>query len=1297
MFFDSFEFHHSLQRLDDLEDILWSRVASDTNSGGWHAFRFCVEQWSTRKRRPEPDGRIRHFHLREAFSVERSKPLPQNFVIPSNYSVPNKTFDKYFIEKISTSNGVSVLWGAPGCGKSTFLSHCVNEIDQDLAVCIRHHYFLSLDDRSEGRFHYHAIRQSFEHQILDALPGFSVNQQGLGELLEKAARQLRGEGRRLVVIIDGLDHVWREHRDREDMEALFDALLPVPENLELVVGTQKIANEFLPTKLLTTIPVEEWTELPLMSLDAVYRWLAFQDSAGRLELEILGRGVREEAFRDVADAFHKVSHGLPLHLIYSFENILLVGKPISESSVSSLPECPDGDIRNYYSSLWERLKPKAKVVLHVLAGLQFGPPPFAMYDCFGRNDETLEAFSEINHLLDRRETEVRPFHGSLFAFLREERTHTETFATHAGDVLAWLETNAPKYWRWAWLWITSAQLGDVSALLAMPTREWAIQSLINGFPIEQISTILDQAETAAFEAFDLPRFHALRSLSTRVRNGPKYQTHEWPLFQEVAVTLTSDPYAQALLRSKLHQLPIDLLPFVVRNSHSSLQKHTLEEAIADINQRMSSSNTAYPTGIEQDHDAAHAIVAVAAHGGSDHRDRIEQFAKRDQDGNSLIASYARASMIAGNFENVLEVGKRWSGPLLDRDVLAALCMEGLTPNSTLGLQALSHPAIRSLALLTGGACSESVAEHDLSPLFAQREHHEPDLVYDLADALYDAFFNTLVASLSGDQSQYRVNIPTNVETTWLATAVRALENIPRVIAKEWMTSGHWPCLADLYKSFHLPPDTSERYKGSQQFIGVQIAIRTIAVDLCTIAIALNPGHLITANDMTSVEASPYWSYEAWLEIFTSRRLNLHEPRAALIVVQRIGHAFDETISEFCERSNTAIKLALFACDHELSAIARKELKRAIGCLLGYGFRKDPYALEILDSLEFLLVSGDPEAKQILLSLAGEFECICDYTDGDETDYFRKSYYGLLAEYFPHRVASCYANLIRNEEWSYCEALAKAVARTKWVDTIPGQALLNTYISPSEIRALEKSTSPQIMRTLNAVRNKTGRIVSLSDQDAREAEEHNRSGTPTPCPDNMSAPDPDPKAYPPGQFVEFMNAVRKIQDYGRADGLAGKWLQLWDRDGQAQEALADLEELCSTSGSALGWRGTLDDAFSVALRSQGRSRAFPWIVRAHVDGAGWSRWMGGEKEVRRRLRMVASHYPNRWKEFITETSRPEFAGDAGRNGLVIGLSRLVFFLMQVGEPELARSYTLQMVDTFRQELSEQPIELPDWAR
>ena len=79
------------------------------------------------------------------------------------------------------------------------------------------------------------------------------------------------------------------------------------------------------------------------------------------------------------------------------------------------------------------------------------------------------------------------------------------------------------------------------------------------------------------------------------------------------------------------------------------------------------------------------------------------------------------------------------GPQLDRDVLAALCLEGLAPSAIPKLKALTHPAIRCLALLKGDAAKRSRTKRDLSRLFVGGNGPDAMFVQDTREIVYEAF------------------------------------------------------------------------------------------------------------------------------------------------------------------------------------------------------------------------------------------------------------------------------------------------------------------------------------------------------------------------------------------------------------------------------------------------------------------------------------------------------------------------------------------------------------------------------
>ena len=162
-FFSRFLFSHSEPLIDQLENQLRdSIVPTDTDSGGWLLLCTQVFKWATRKLEPEPDGKIRHQHLVSIITKKRAQPISQDFRIPDVYCQPGTEFHEAFLRRVEASkNAVSVLWGTPGRGKSTYLSFFVGELRRREIPSVRHHYFLSLDDTSGNRLSF------FRNYILD--------------------------------------------------------------------------------------------------------------------------------------------------------------------------------------------------------------------------------------------------------------------------------------------------------------------------------------------------------------------------------------------------------------------------------------------------------------------------------------------------------------------------------------------------------------------------------------------------------------------------------------------------------------------------------------------------------------------------------------------------------------------------------------------------------------------------------------------------------------------------------------------------------------------------------------------------------------------------------------------------------------------------------------------------------------------------------------------------------------------------------------------------------------------------
>ena len=767
-------------------------------------------------------------------------------------------------------------------------------------------------------------------------------------------------------------------------------------------------------------------------------------------------------------------------------------------------------------------------MMHVLSGLEFGLPRFAFEQCFDLTGANIASLDDIGHLLDYRETEVRPFHGSLFAFARELPDHVSVFAQHAIRVLKWLENDSPAYWRWAWLWITKAQLGDTSDLISGPSREWAIDALTRGYPTDQLIAILDRAEQAALVLFDLPRLLYLRSLKTRAVNGPDFQTQDWPLFQEGALSLTDDPDIPLLLSDALHRVRTQVIPFVIRVSDASVQPALIREALAELARRRARIVSSAESEPDELDAVWMSVVALFAIRSTDESQQVENIANRTRVTEALLDAYVRESLVAGHTQNVFSAGRRWTSPKIDRDVLAALCVEGLAPSALAGLKASNHPAVCVLACLKGERPPILGPPSDLAPLFAPDEVYEPRS-HQIHHSLYHMFFSGLTSALSGGRATGWAKIPIGSHDSWLGRAARALERIADDVAIRWRVSHDLPSLLEFYSAFELePPRSAASGRTDSASVGVGIALRDIAIDLCTIAYGLDANSLIQPEHVTDLPKLPFWSDDPWLETFVERRLRLHSQSAAQVLVERGGRSLDHEISEFTDRATKTAQLALFAANHDLTSDANALLRRAFGCILGYGWRKDLFALQVLESLEMLIQSGDTDASTILLGLAGEFVAIPEYTDRDETPVILEDYYESIPKYFPERTPDCYAHLLSTQEWHYAERLALSFATTTHVEPRTAQLLMETCLSPSESLALQRGPNCESPTTVDALRTvavRTGRAITSEPPTVADRDDVVDGAT-----NAQGDSKPNPSNHPPGCFAAYLKATTARSEY-----------------------------------------------------------------------------------------------------------------------------------------------------------------------
>ncbi len=285
-FFEAFRFEPENPGLEELEDSCRRRF--DRLGGtdqGWASLKEAVGVWVCRRDEPRRGGRIYLPDIHHAAGWHGLRSLPQGFDVPDVYIAPPEDFRTRLEDEILRGNlGCTVITGAPGSGKSTFASDLYRSLRDAGVPLIRHHYYLpapgdvSLYQRADSRLAAESLMHDLQSDYPASLGDLAARNpvpspDALREWLVASGRHFEGAGERLVVVLDGLDHVWTERRSSEELGSLLGPLLPPPPGVHLLLVTQPVGEERLPHKLLSAAPWETWFELPRLDELSTERWL----------------------------------------------------------------------------------------------------------------------------------------------------------------------------------------------------------------------------------------------------------------------------------------------------------------------------------------------------------------------------------------------------------------------------------------------------------------------------------------------------------------------------------------------------------------------------------------------------------------------------------------------------------------------------------------------------------------------------------------------------------------------------------------------------------------------------------------------------------------------------------------------------------------------------------------------------------------------------------------------------------------------------------------------------------------
>ena len=1301
-FLNKFRFVHSQPTLENLEWDLKSKLVPDyTDDGGWFSLLHVVRNWALFKNKPPPDGNITHEVIQSVLSIRRPKPLSQEFDVPEGYQPPDDAFDHDFINKLK-SPGLFVLWGTPGRGKSTYLSDLAHRLREDSVTVIRHHYFLSFNDISGDRVSFVDIASSLFDQMrtycAEAIAGYSSRADDLKLCLEKCSKwNKENEGKPFVVIIDGLDHVWRERGSSgaDQMNHLFSALLPLPDNMTLVLGTQKVSDDQLPHRLLNHSDREQdWIELPPMSVATIRLWIEYQAKDGRLIAPDWARSEEQQSrwLAEISDAFQTISGGHPLHLIYSIENLVRLRRAIRADDILELPACPDGDIRKYYDTLWRTLPVASKEILHLFAASGLNWHPSGMLQCLGETPEYLDAWNKIEHMLEIRRTEAPPFHGSILVYAQERNDHQSASLRLLPKAVNWLEHTAPDYWRWAWLWLIKAKAGEPEHLLSGPSRKWMIESLCKGYPIDQIHQIIVGSEGAALDAETYPRLVELRALEIRLLNGFDYQVDRHADFLECTLALSENISLVDIWFDKLYDLDSEELVLISRIAASKSEADVLKNALKLANGQLEyesefgkhNGNELLGLG-----ETIAQIGAMAAPGAN----RIFKFVKKWQRGKSRIfTAYTNELCKLDQIESLFEI---WENPNFPKEysrVLARTCVH-VACKHNISLE--QRPEAENILcfplgsvwhyLATGKSFSKLTTKLPPPPSEGNVFRAEESVLH-----IWNYFFADVANILFAKGDFELISYPKTENTSdWLVQAQDWLQTQARRIADR-IKSGQTVDITTIFKgSSSLPPlHKNANFDLRTAYNRFYREVLSIAVELHMLAMSQGQAESVSREQLEAICIAPFWNYWNCLNEFKDRNEYLLSHEAALFLIVSIRQEIEGELSEMNERGDNYLDLAQFAVKHKLGVQAHELLKKAAECITGYGHRKDTAIFDVLEAVEACAESNVGDIRSWLTKLTPAIDAILGYTDGKETSHSQNELVEIIGRRAPDWLPPLYKKQVEAEEWYEADNTLTEVVKHIDLANPEAQALIKTLEHPQPLHALHdraKAGNSEASKLLNERKRILGIPIPTSEKeksistkkDAQKAKDNTI---------HINLAD-----FPPSDLNKFIKEKRG--DYEESRASLQEWFDYWVRQGQGVEVIRNFEDTVETDRPHEA-DYLLDHVFEAVLKLQGKKAAYPWVVRAHGRLSGWTRYLSGHKSCLDRLRRVADIYPDRWQEYVRDVSEPRWKSSS-EGSVVIGRDLFVHLLLFVGENQLAVEVTEVMINTFLSELADQPIGRAPW--
>lgn len=1218
--------------------------------------------------------------IKDWCEFDNPRPLNENFEVPSDFQLfKNATHENIFQDLQKSDGGTKIIFGKPGVGKSVYLSQLSRNIKHKEIVVIKHHYHINPSDSSSverlnSKRVIEAIKAQFKRLDCKEYLGELANQDSQGidlrEFISSVAKRLFKNSKDFVIIIDGLDHVVRE-RDVDELKDFLDEVFYPQKGLWIVFGMQpQVKNESILQPIFSKCSEEDWVEIKGLSKVAVSNLI-------KRNITDLNLPDSQEIFDDLVDKIYKSTQGNALHLRYTLTQLKnrLGNNLVTEYECRDL--IPYGDnIEKYYESLWHTLEEGIQAFLLTFISVDFQFTRQQFIECISSFDNSSTAisqyFKKAEHLVDTDSRKrLRIYHNSFRVFLYEQKEWEEQKQVIKKNVKKWLENSGYENLKWAELRKLEYELGNDNPILEID-RKWLIDSITHPRNPSQIESQLELSSRVAFDKNDFAKALKISHLTNYYKNTQEFVEEAARLIWIESIKANPDFINELVLR----EVPSDAL-VVVADIANQFGKFYLIDEIINILQEELSYQECRAGEVPS---ASKAIINVIPYDRTHKVKKVHKYIVqfRDLEITSVLFKIYVKKLL--NLDQKTKVNELLGFDLNEEDRKSVL--ECCTKHD------LKYKASEYINII-----EEEKNNFLLEQVYLIIQGKKLSYLPELPN--YNDF-PSIIPELSSEREKWSKKFH-NFFLTGIAYAL--YEEQGKI--EEWINSApsQWPAQATvaIFKADLKIADTIQKenkidYKDIFNELKIltdlkwpedrdrlefksalKNALKNILKDIVLIKYFLNDSTKFDEKSYRNVTSTPFFLQNGMFELVLDLGQPILEKDVYSIILSERIKTLENTVNYFPERAEEYAKLATLCKLYQEDEKAKHLLVKAADNFLGYGYHKDIYLFDVLDSIELCAKSRiDKEiinnwTQRIILLITN----VGEYTDGDETSHLPNYLADFLSKDNKHLLFKFLFDQANKEELYPAQDLFKYVIRSLTFTEDVEIALATTALDKGSLEELKEKAkaSKGAQSSLGIIQEYLGEI-NYKDEDRSSSSGFKEEKI-------------DYAEVTPEKLEEHLSKLETKWDFEKY--ITG-WTKYWLEKDNNQKIYRIIKSIVLKNGNKQSVSGEIEDILYPLAYEFDNSDAFGFLCTAQINSRGWSSHWTDKKKTERRWDFVREKYPKRYLEFFISSAN-----------YCVPISRGVEFFCDFDDLDKAIAITEACVEFAEDLMADLDLQSPDWTK